>query len=172
MPSILTAHPHNAPPLAPPRRAQRGAALLRSAARHRSGDLLLLLLLLLDATITAALLLLLLPLVNLLRLRLVMFQLLLLRSFRCHCMSSCSPPACNQSRNLEPSSRKAANGRCAEPRPQGSYPLASASLELACSASTWLVRATVPNLALVLADDAVPRAQPVGQVELTHRATT
>jgi hypothetical protein len=66
------------------------------------------------------------------------------------CMSSSSPPACNQSRRLEPSNRKAVDGRLAEPHPQGSDPpaRASTSLELDCSATTCHVRATVPTLSL------------------------
>ena len=165
------------------RRAQRGAALLHTAARHHSGALLLLLLLLLAATITAALLLLLLPLVTLLRLCLVLVKLQLLDLLRNRCMSSSSTPACDQSRKLEPSSREV-HGRLAEPHPQGSRQLAWAStrLELVCSATTCLVRATLPTLslqpklcltgAIVLAVDDVPYTESVGQVELTRRAIT
>ena len=98
---------------------------------------------------------------------------------RNRCMSSSSTPACNQSRKLEPPSRKADNGRLAEPNPQGSRPLARASTSLC------LVRATVPTLSLqpklwltgaimsapiVLAE--VPRAESVEEIELTRRATT
>ena len=165
------------PPSAPAARCSPRSSA--STARHRSGALLLLLLLLLDATITAALLLLLLPLVNLLRLRLVVFQLLLLDLLRDRCMSSSSTPACDQSRKLKPSSLKAVNGRLAEPHPQGSRPLARAS--------TSLVRAPLPTLSLqpklwltgaivsapfVLAVDDVPHAESVGQVERSRRAAT
>ena len=123
--------------------------------------------------------LLLLPLVTRLRLRLILVQLELLDMLRNRCMSSSSTPACNQSRKLEPPSRKADNGRLAEPNPQGSRPLARASTSLC------LVRATVPTLSLqpklwltgaimsapiVLAE--VPRAESVGEIELTRRATT
>ena len=94
-------------------------------------------------------------------------------------MSSSSTPACNQSRKLEPSSRKAVNGRLAEPNPQGSRPLARAgtSLELLFSASTCLVRATLPTLSLqpklwLTGASDVPHAESVGQVELSRRAAT
>ena len=148
--------------------------------RHRSGALLLLLLLLLVATITAALLLLLLlPLVTRLRLRLVLLELQLLDLFRNRCMSSSSTPACNQSRKFEPSSRKVVNGRLAEPHPQGSRPLARArtSLKLLFSATTCLVRATLPTFSLkpklwLTGASDVPHAESVGQVELSRRAAT
>ena len=76
------------------------------------------------------------------------------------CMSSSSTPACNQSRKLEPSSRKAVNGRLEEPHPQGSRPLAraSTSLELLFSATTCLVRATLPTLSLQ------PKLWPTGAI--------
>ena len=131
---------------------------LRLRAVRRSpgtGARLLVLLVLLVATATSALLRLWqvasrLPLIILLRLHLVLVKLQRHNLLRYGCMSSSSPPACNQSRRLEPSNRKAVDGRLAEPHPQGSDPpaRASTSLELDCSATTCHVRATVPTLSL------------------------